>query len=71
MAEWVGLAGLERGGSPHWFRHTLAKRIMKNSTAEQPLHIVMAVLGISNINNALLYAGPDLDDVRQAMQGVG
>ena len=71
LAEWVKLAGLRRGGSPHWFRHTLAKQIMKTSNAEQPLLMVMTVLGITNINNAAIYAGPDLESVLETMQGVG
>lgn len=67
MAEWVKLAGL-RDGSPHWLRHTLAKRLMKNSTARDPRAVVMQVLGQSDINSTVIYTMPDREDIETAMQ---
>lgn len=67
MTHWVELAGL-RGGSPHWLRHTLAKRIMKNSTASDPRAVVMHALGHSDFNNTMIYSMPDMEDIEAAMQ---
>lgn len=68
MAHWVHAAGLEVQATPHWFRHTLAKRIMRRSTAKQPLIIVQGVLGHSSPSTSLVYAGPDREEMEQAMQ---
>lgn len=67
MEGWIKAAGL-RGGSPHWLRHTLAKRIMKNSTAQDPRAVVMHALGQSDINNTVIYTMPDMEDIEAAMR---
>ncbi|MDP1007322.1 tyrosine-type recombinase/integrase, partial [Klebsiella pneumoniae] len=33
MKKWVQSAGLPVSATPHWFRHTLAMRLMRNSSA--------------------------------------
>lgn len=58
---WANLAGLE--GSPHWMRHTTAKRIMKNSTAENPTAIVQNILDHKSINSTTVYTNPDKEDI--------
>lgn len=50
-------------GSPHWMRHTLAKRIMKNSTADDPRAIVQNHLGHSSLNSTAVYTAPDKEDI--------
>jgi len=68
MQHWVKAAGLDVQASPHWFRHTLAKRIMKRSTAKNPLPIVQGVLGHASPSTTLIYAGPDREEMEQAMR---
>ena len=65
---WCTEAGLEVQGSPHWFRHTLAKRIMKNSTADDPRGVVQVALGHASINSTSVYTMPDREDVELAME---
>lgn len=67
--EWGEKAGIP-GFSPHWLRHTIAKRIIKNSTAQNPLGIVKSVLGHSNINSTSIYTIPDKEEIRDAMRQV-
>ncbi len=68
MRQWVQAAGLAVEASPHWFRHTLAKRIMARSTAAQPLVIVQGVLGHRSPSSTLVYAGPDREDMETALE---
>lgn len=65
---WCNMAGLEDSGTPHWFRHTLAKRIMKNSTAEDPRGVVQVALTHASINSTAVYTLPDKEDVERAME---
>lgn len=64
---WCQAAGLA-DGSPHWFRHTLAKRIMKNSTAQDPRGVVQVALTHASINSTSVYTMPDKEDVERAME---
>ncbi len=68
MSMWVGRAGLDINASPHWWRHTLGKRIMKQSTAQDPRAIAQQALGHSNINNTMIYTMPDREDIELAME---
>lgn len=68
MSQWCAAAGLEDKASPHWFRHTLAKRVMARSTARNPLEIVKHVLGHASLDSTVLYASPDKETVRQALE---
>lgn len=61
-------AGLPVDASPHWFRHTLAKRVIERSTARNPLGVVMAALGHSSINSTAQYTRPDREEVAQAIE---
>ncbi len=70
MRFWCDVAGLQTKASPHWWRHTLAKRLMKNSTAEDPRGIVQAALGHRSITSTAVYTLPDREDVEQAMEEV-
>lgn len=68
MRYWCELAGMDVQASPHWFRHTLAKRLMKRSTADNPLLIVQAVLDHSALTSTAVYTMPDREDIEQAME---
>lgn len=65
-----GLAALGQEISPHWFRHTLAKRIMKNSTADDKVGIAQVQLGHSSREATAIYTMPDKEDLINAMEEV-
>lgn len=65
---WCQMAGLDIDASPHWFRHTLAKRIMKNSTADDPRGVVQVALGHASITSTSVYTQPDKEDIERAME---
>ena len=67
---WRNLAGLPVDISPHWFRHTLGKRIMKNSTADDPRGVVQIVLGHQDINTSATYTTPDREEIERIMEEV-
>jgi site-specific recombinase XerC len=67
MQKWVKAAGLP-AGSPHWWRHTLAKRIVKNSTTPQPLLVVQSVLDHTTTRNTGIYTQPDKEEVEQSLE---
>lgn len=65
---WCKAAGLEIEASPHWFRHTLAKRIMQQSTASDPRGVVQVALCHKSISSTSVYTQPDREDVQRAME---
>jgi site-specific recombinase XerC len=67
LREWTAKAGI-RGASPHWLRHTLAKRVMKRSEASDPLAIVQVALGHRRRHTTTIYALPDREDIERAME---
>jgi len=68
LRSWGQKAGLGVDVTPHWFRHTLAKRLVARSTAREPLLIVNHVLGHHSMKSTLVYTRPDRDDVAEALQ---
>lgn len=70
MQHWCRLAGLQVKATPHWWRHTLAKRIMKESTAQDPRGVVQAQLNHADIKSTAVYTMPDRDDIEQALEEV-
>lgn len=68
MAQWREESGLPVHASPHWWRHTLAKRVMKRSTAQDPLGIVQAALGQASRQSAAIYALPDREEIAAALE---
>lgn len=70
MQRWVRDAGLQCAATPHWFRHTLAKRIVKRSTAQDPRGVVQSVLGHRSTRSTDVYTRPDREDVVEAMEEV-
>jgi len=68
MQHWCQLAGLDVQASPHWWRHTLAKRLIARSEARDPLGIVQGALGHRSRNSTAVYVLPDREDVELAME---
>lgn len=69
MQRWVKMAGLDVKASPHWWRHTVAKRLMKNSAADDPRGVVMGVLGHASVVSTSIYTMPDREDIEAEMVG--
>lgn len=65
---WANQVGLQ--GSPHWMRHTTAKRMMKNSTADNPMAIVQNMLDHKTVNSTAVYTAPDKEDMEFYMTQV-
>lgn len=68
MQHWCRAAGLDIQATPHWWRHTLGKRIMRNSTSADPRGCAAIALGHSDIRSTALYTLPDREDVELAMR---
>lgn len=68
MTKWALGAGLAQKVSPHWLRHTLAKRIIARSGSADPLGIVQVVLNHGNRNSTGIYTLPDKEEVRRALR---
>lgn len=63
-----GLKSVGYAISPHWFRHTLAKRLMKTTTADDPLGVAQLALGHSSREATAIYTMPDKEDLINAME---
>lgn len=68
VAKWCLAAGLSVKASPHWMRHTLAKRIVERSTSNNPLAIVQRQLGQASITSASVYTMPDREEIEAAVE---
>lgn len=68
MRSWAKHAGLVREVSPHWLRHTLAKRILKKSPSGNADAEVMLQLGHSNPRSTAVYSLPSIEDMREALE---
>lgn len=68
FSEWRSEAGLAVEASPHWLRHTLAKRLIAQSTARNPLSIVQAALGHRDLSSTGIYTLPDREELALAME---
>lgn len=69
MSHWCKLAEVPVG-TPHWLRHTLAKRIMQNSTANDPRGVVQGVLNHSNPASTYVYTMPDKEELAQTLEEI-
>lgn len=68
MQYWLKEAGLTEG-TVHWWRHTWAKRAIKNSTnPSKAILSVQRVLGHSQIKTTTIYLRPDKDDIAEIMR---
>jgi len=68
MREWVHDCRLPVAASPHWWRHTLAKRLIANSESQDPLGIVQVALGQRSRNSTGVYSLPDREAIAMAME---
>lgn len=68
MATWVRASGLQVAASPHWWRHTLGKRVMARSTAKDPQGIVQQQLNHSSRSSTVIYTRPDREDLETALE---
>lgn len=67
---WMKDAGLPAGVSPHWFRHTRAKNIMRRSTSNDPRGIVQAALGHASISSTGIYTEVSREELAEALEEV-
>ncbi len=68
LSLWDRESGLNLGLSPHWLRHTFAKRLMYYSEARDPLLTVQAALGHTNPRSTLQYIWPDKEDMERDLE---
>lgn len=66
VGSWCKFANIK--GTPHFFRHTLGRRIIETSEAREPSRIVQKVLGHTNPASTAIYTAPGREDVRAAME---
>lgn len=70
VSYWAGLAGLPEGVSPHWFRHTHAKNIMRDSEASDPLRVAQISLGHTSRRSTEIYTKLDREELETALHQV-
>ena len=71
VKDWAAQAGLGHlKVTPHFFRHTHAMNIIRNSTAREPLRIVKAALGHRNINTTAIYTEASREEVAAALDEI-
>ena len=68
MRHWVKAAGLPVAASPHWWRHTLAKRAMAASESSNPQAVVQHLLGHKHRASTEIYTQPDRDDIEETLR---
>lgn len=68
MRHWVKAAGLNIEASPHWWRHTLGKRLMAQSTADDPRGIAQRALLHASIATSAIYTSPDRETYEASME---
>ncbi|MFM2590030.1 tyrosine-type recombinase/integrase [Vibrio sp. TBV020] len=67
FTQWCRLAEVPEG-TPHWLRHSWAKRFLERTTSPDALRRVQAVLGHSNLSTTAIYTTPDRESMVSAMQ---
>jgi len=68
MHKWVLAAGIGVEATPHWFRHTLAKRLIERSTANDPRAVVQHALGHHSSKSSAVYTFPDREELERSME---
>lgn len=71
LVAWRKRAGLSVPLTPHWLRHTLGHRIMRNSSAANPLEIAALALNHADINTTRIYTRPTRADRKLALVEAG
>lgn len=67
ISYWTAEAGLPLNVTPHWFRHTRAMNIMRDSEARDPRGVAMAALGHADIRSTAVYTTPAREDVEATL----
>ena len=62
-----GMLAFGRRCTPHMLRHTFATRLMKVTN----IRVVQRLLGHQNLSSTEIYTHPDMDDLQQAIAGIG
>lgn len=70
VREWCRAAGIEGRVTPHFFRHTRAKNIMRRSTSADPRGIVQAALGHASIASTGIYTAVSKEELTAALNEV-
>lgn len=65
---WRQRAALAVPVTPHWLRHTLGQRMVRDSTAQNPLVAAARALGHRSLNSTAIYTAPTREEIRAAMQ---
>lgn len=69
MKHWDKKSELNLGCTPHWWRHTWARRALTNSTnTEQTLRRIQEILGHKDIRTTQIYTQPNKEDIKQIMR---
>lgn len=58
LKQWAELAGIDRGLSPHWFRHAFAASIVESSSSENPTFVLARLsrlLGHTDARSCMRY----------------
>lgn len=64
MQMWRQSSGLRIDASPHWLRHTFAKRVMAVSEHHDKQGVVQALLGHISRNSTVVYTMPDREELQ-------
>ncbi|MCZ4371401.1 tyrosine-type recombinase/integrase [Vibrio diazotrophicus] len=67
FTQWCRLAEVP-AGTPHWLRHSWAKRFLERTTSPDALRRVQAVLGHTNLSTTSIYTAPDRESLDSAMR---
>ncbi|MDD4926923.1 MAG: tyrosine-type recombinase/integrase [Methylotenera sp.] len=70
VSYWALQANLPSGVSPHWFRHSHAKNIIRESEAADPMRIAQIALGHSDYRSTQIYTQVDREEMASAMDNV-
>ncbi len=62
---WRQSAGLQVAASPHWLRHTFAKRVIAASEHRDPQGVVQSLLGQVSRNATVIYTLPDREELQR------
>jgi site-specific recombinase XerC len=71
MQMWRQSAGLDAAASPHWLRHTFAKRVMETTEHRDPQGVVQSLLGQASRASTVIYTLPDKEDLERAVEAAG
>lgn len=68
MEHWRGRSGITVPATPHWLRHTLGQRLVRDSTARNPLVTAQLALGHSSLDSTAIYTRPTREEMSLAMR---